>query len=109
MKRFVFLSGLLIVVAVAIGSLDATPRHGSSLTPAPVTDSRHMNADGDGDAFLMRQLPGEVWPDAASDSTASPVAQSQAAAGLIPQIGGYGVDLLVNDPALDHPEGTTQS
>lgn len=57
----------------------------------------------------MRQLPGEMFSEAAIEETASRVAQPRAATGVIPQRGGYGVDLLVNDPTLDRPEGTTQS
>lgn len=70
-----------------------------------------MGGDGgdDDEFFRTHQLPGEMFPDAALDEISSRVAQPRAAAGLVPQVGGYGVDLLVNDPTLDHRDNTTQS
>ena len=107
MKRFVVIGSALIGIAMAVGSLVAALGRSRHVTPALAGNPRHAN--GDGDFLLKRRLPGEVWPEAVLDETSSRVAQPRDSAGPMPQLGGYGVDRLANDPAVDRPEMTTQS
>jgi len=107
-KRFVVISGLLIGAALAVGSLGGVPRNGHPSATSAGED-RHLEGDGDGDFSLMRQLPGELAADMTLAGTARRVMQRPATAALMQQRGGYGIDLLVNDPSLDRPEHTTQS
>ena len=110
MKTLAIIAGVLFLVAAAVGSVVGLRYHSSRTTPVTADGSRHLDADGDGDAeLLLHGLPGETFPGEAFDSAAGRALQPQATVSVLHQTGGYGVDLLVNDPALDHPEGTTQS